>query len=275
MLKYNYNLKNPTVYRQNTEIKIKDGQDRYNLIPFKKINELNDIYNLIHNEKIENIYNEIIATTNGNLYCDYQSEKYVLIKIEKEITSIDYIKIKHSVSRGKYRNIDKSNWKVLWQEKKEYYEKLTSKSNNIIHNYYNVMASTAINYLPELLIDSKKFIVTYKRIDNEDLKNPLNIVIDVEERNIAEQIRQDIIKKKLNQNSLEIYIKYCKKNNLDLSKIYARLLFPSYYYDYLDKNKQINMSKDIIVNIIYYENKLKEINKEFNKYQNIKKVDWL
>lgn len=275
VLKYYYNLKKPTVYKHNNEIKIKDAQDRYILTQFEKINELNDIYNLIHDENIENNYNKIVTTVNGGLYCQHKNEKYVLLKISKNKERQTSTKHKNKVSREKYQNIDKSNWKELWQIKKEYYERLTGKTKNVIHDYYNVMADTAINYLSETKTNTGSFTITHKRIDEETLKNPLNIVVDIEEREIAEQLRYKIIRKNITEEWLEKCVKYCIQNHLDLSKIYARILFPSYYYDYLDKNKEIANITDILPELIYYENKLKEINKEFNKYQSIKKVDWL
>lgn len=276
-LKYNYNLKNPTIYRVKNNIKIKDENNRYLLCPVFKTDELEEIFRLLEDEKLQKYFYKINKNINGQLYSTLKEVNYVLLTTHKKMyTRNSPIALQKKISG----QIVKSNWKELWINKKEHYSKIIEQSNQdehaqILYDYYNTMAETAIYYLPDIEQINKHQIITYRIFKYSEIYNPLNLIVDIEERELAEKIRKLILNKNIELNRLnDIFTPFSKNINLEL--VYARLLFPNYYYDGLLKSSIDNTQFNILIKeIIYYETKLKELYKMFNKIQNIKKIDWL
>lgn len=279
-LRYNYNLNNPTIYRVNNEIRIKDEDKRYILQPVHRFDELEEIYTLLKHEKIEEYYYKIIKTKTGNLSALFKEKNYVLLDCSEETSKV---KNKPQIISGQYHSIEKNNWRELWIRKQEYYNNIM-KNNKInvnsqyIYDYYNGMAETAIMYLIDMDDSKKNRTINHKFHDSEKISNPLNIVLDVEERDIGEEIRKEMLRED-SQNNSDEFDKIIKKYTLakiDLSKVFARLLFPNYYFDNLlnEKNQEKRIN-NTITDIVKYEKKLKIIYEEFNKIKKIKKIDWL
>lgn len=275
-LKYNYNLKDPTIYKVKNSIRIKDGEKRYILCETDKLDELENINQIIEQEHLRERFYYIQKSKDNQLYSILNGHNYVLLethKIKENLSSP--IKLTTKING----EIVKTDWKKLWIKKKDYYSKIINKNSKeeydiTIYNYYDSMAETAIAYVNGLNPENKTQILTYRVLEEGELYNPLNLIVDIEERELSEKIRkiirkQDITTTKLNQ-LLSNY------ENINLELVYARLIFPNYYYDGLLVSAINNMQfKMLISEITNYENRLKEIYKEFTKKQDIKKIDWL
>ena len=276
-LKYNYNLKDPTIYKVKNNIKVKDERTRYLLCPIYKIEELEEIYQLLEQEHLQKYFYKINKNIDGQLYSTYKETNYVLLTTSNNIrTSTKPLVIQRNISG----EIIKSNWKELWVKKKEYYSQIIEQSHQdeqaqILYDYYNTMAETAISYLPNVEQINKRQIITHRIFKQSELYKQLNLIVDIEERELAEKIRESILNKSIELNKLnDFFVSFSKNINLEL--VYARLLFPNYYYDGLLKSSIDNTAFNILIgDMTFYEAKLKELYKIFNKVQNIKKVDWL
>ena len=63
------------------------------------------------------------------------------------------------------------------------------------------------------------------------------------------------------------------KENLSLEIIYARVLYPTYYFDYIDEN--IEIDQIYFKRLLKYESFLKKIYDIISEKKRIKKIDWL
>lgn len=285
ILKYNYNLINPTIYKVNGEIRIKDGNEKYLFQPIKNIKELEEIHKLLIDEGLEDFYYKIIKTKSGKLYITYNSTHYVLLnhpKNKQEKIPKTYI----NNAQCRYPNIIKHNWKDLWIKKKEYIEQnikngsiKIKKEYEDIHEYYMFLAETAIAYISNVDISDtgQKYVISSKIQVSELKNNPVNIILDSEEREIAEKIKNKMLSDDMSIEYIEKEIENCIRTNLDIQKIYSRLIYPNYYYDLLETNliKEESQIINLYEKIFKYENKIKIIYKMIKKRKEIKKIDWL
>lgn len=278
ILMYNYKeLYNPIIYKKDGIYYIKNENITYKLIKIINYNELEEIYQLLKNNNLHNQYDEIIKTNDNKLCISYKNELYTLLKEKRNIRTIRYqnIQITNKIS------IDRSNWKNLWIIKNENIRKLleTNDEYKIINEsfeYYYGLAENAIQYLEE---DNLVKTITSKRIKDNMDNSPINIVIDTIERDIAEKIKYLFFYKNEKIDLIINNIRKIEIKKLNINRLYARLLYPTYYYDYLEKviNKELpeNSIKSIINKNIEYEILLKEIYKLINKEKKTKKIDWL
>lgn len=278
ILMYNYKeLYNPIIYKKDGIYYIKNENITYKLIKIINYNELEEIYQLLKNNNLHNQYDEIIKTNDNKLCISYKNEVYTLLKEKRNIRTIRY----QNIQITNKTSIDRSNWKNLWIIKNENIRKLleTNDEYKIINEsfeYYYGLAENAIQYLEE---DELVKTITSKRIKDNMDNSPINIVIDTIERDIAEKIKYLFFYKNEKIDSIINNIRKIEIKKLNINRLYARLLYPTYYYDYLEKiiNKELpeNSIKSIINKNIEYEILLKEIYKLINKEKKPKKIDWL
>lgn len=248
----------------------------------------------------KNIPSGIFIFNKDNNYITKVEDKlYVLIEMpleNPEYNSLDLINFAKMlvVSRKKsvlYRN----SWAELWSSKLDYFEyqvRELGKDKSIILNsfsYYVGMCENAIAYVNNTLKKYQPSIyenVTLQRkrihFPNtlEDYFNPLNYIIDIELRDIASFF------KSLFFNSYEdlfieinAYLKGRKLSIYGYQLLYARLLYPSFYFDIYEKIMEGKKDEESLIPIIEksddYEYFLKDMYYILNKYAPIDKVDWI
>lgn len=284
-LMYNYNMDNPTLYRTNKNLYIKWKNKRYILMKINSSDELYEIIEILKNKNISNDYYEIEKTMNNSPIFLHDGIAYALIKIKNVDDTIEE-KLKTTIllHDSKYM-LDRSNWFFLWCKKNDYIEYKNEHINEKIKeidesiDYYIGMAETAISYLNNVKIKNKELTVAHRRINESEINNPLNIVVDVKERDLSEYLKYIYITKKYDTYKIMQVIQKIYSENLSVERIYARILYPNYYFDLLDKQeKNIETKKEIeeiIKRIDEYENFLKYIYNIITKKNNIKKIDWL
>ena len=102
--------------------------------------------------------------------------------------------------------------------------------------------------------------------------SPDNIIVDYKVRDIAEYIKKHFFDNKLDINLL---YKFLNSNNFmvdDYIILYARLLFPTYFFDCIENNNNIDI---YISKINQYEKFLNQIYWVLNINRNIPKIDWI
>lgn len=228
--------------------------------------------------------NEIILNKNRDVITHYENRPYILLKKyngeSKEIT-LDKI-----INYNCLINLENSvNWKDLWKDKLDYYE-MQLQENGIKYsllkesfNYYLGLSEIALNLLN--FIDYKKVnsYIAHKRLkDNDDLLNPLNMIIDNRMRDIAEYIKIKYIYNKISINQIVNFIENNRFTRDEMILFFSRLIYPSYYFDVYEKiytglepEKAINK---IIKKNVYYETFLQDIY-NFLKYKyNIPQIEF-
>ena len=249
-------------------------------------NTLIEIYNLLISN---NIYcHEILVNKDNSIITYYENKMYLLLK--KNNNNNDLIILNDIINYDRFIKIEENiNWKNLWQEKIDYYEyqinqlgikyKILRES----FGYYVGLCENAIallNYINEKKI--KKHI-THRRIEVEQKKenfhNPLNIIVDNITRDIAEYIKINIINEKIDDNIILNYLYYINLDQNEYILLFARLLYPSYYFDEYDKIIQDIIPEEKINLIIkkntHYEMFLKNVYDIIKMKCNFPQIEWL
>ena len=291
LLMYNYNMYEPTIYRVDNQTYIKDKQKRYLLYEVQSEEELNELYILLNKYFPKNNLYKIVKTKSNALFVQYYNKKLVLIEIMKQGVDREN-QLKEmlelpSVEYSKY-NLDRSNWYYLWSKINDFteyeytYQKWKSKILDESIDYYMGMAETAISYLKIMQdenINTQNLYLSHKRIELKELYNPLNIVVDYKERDISEYLKYLFYNEQENNININEIINIVQNYNLQPERIYARLIYPTYFFDVCEKfDTEKNFENDlkkIIYNADKYEQYLKIIYNEFSKKFSIKKIDWL
>lgn len=238
---YMYNLNNISIYKNKSNILVKQKNEIYVLKKIHNERKIREIHSILKNKTeyykiIPNIYNDIITEYNGN--------KYILIKkdLNYEIKSNE-IHIEKNIYEN--YNINHSNWEKLWRIKNDYYE-LNSPTNRYLlesKEYYIGLAENALQFIK---INNIKFdIVSITKLKTEKELYPDNAIIDCKEREIAETIKYKFFFENYKTDELEKMIKQS-----DIKKIIARLLYPNYYFDLYDEFLNGKRNLEQVTNII-------------------------
>lgn len=232
---------------------------------------------------------EIILTKDKQIIFIHENKPYILMKLpnikNKIITYEDIINFKLSIDTKKYKIIDKSNWSTNWSNKIDFINYQFSQVQNkypVIENsidYFIGIWENAISYANNNPIIKEKTLA-HKRVTTKtdllEFLNPLNFIIDYQERDVGEYIKSYIMTKNYSNDIIYQKIKNLPKNSIIL--IITRILFPSYYFDIYEdiilKNKKEEELKDIINK---RNNITKLLNYIFDKYSNynIPYIEWI
>ena len=301
-LKYFYNLYVDKVYSKDDNYYFyKDDHLFYITRNIRSREEINDIYqvtmemlenNIPVSQLIPNIYNDLIST--------YDEKQYILLKVNCDTTSdIDLSDILKN-NQQLYLNKDKkqlyrNNWASLWENKVDYFEyqiKELGRNKDIILNsfsYYIGLAENAIsvanNTSSNYNYEVGKIVLAHKRINFPNMAyeyyNPLYFIFDMEIRDIAEYLKSMFFytDKESTIKELKKYLSMSHLNQFEANMFYARLLYPSYYFDIYEKVIEDKEDESLLLPIINkveeYEYFLKEAYFELKKYFNIEQITWI
>ena len=266
--------------------------DEYIFIPSQRTElELLEIYQLTENNQL---YDQIVLNIEKKYLTYTKKEYYVLLKKSKlndgNFEQIITQSKQMPVYPIKYKNIDRTNWVEMWSKKIDYieYQLLHIESKYPIIsksiNYYIGMTETAISYLNNNFSlvnnDNVKCVISHKRVVKNNFNNPMNIVVDYFARDVAEYLKYIFIRDEYNYSDIDNFFKRCNLSEGDAKLIYARLMYPSYYFDLYDR--VINGNDDekkillLISRCLEYEEYVKNIyNMLINGYSNIFAAEWI
>lgn len=297
---YYYNIYINNLYQTNNYFYFYLNNQKYELTIYTKdIKKQKEIYQLNQKMLIANILvNEIIPNKDNNIVTIINNIPYILCKInvneEKEITLQELTL--YTNYRLEYSNLLKrDNWNILWSKKIDYFEyqinQMGKKYPILVDTfaYYIGLAENAISYVKNTLTEAQKEptdfdVISREKINiNDKIKaiyNPLNIVIDHKARDIAEYIKISFFKN--NNNIINELDQYFKKNFMSyygMRLLFARVLYPSYYFELYEQIIQGNKSEEEILNITSktneYEEYLNIIFNYLNNYYNLPEIEWL
>lgn len=250
--------------------------DNYILVENKKNIDIK-LYEYLNQNGIPNY--EIVWNKDDNYITSIERKNYILLKKNREIP------ISFSMLEQFYIPINKKEiipWDELWINKVDYYEKhvytISLKEIKESFSYFVGLTENAISFYREIKQENYLFIAHSRLKTDEDFLNPLNFAIDYRIRDVAEYTKSLFFNNKFNINDLYIYF---SRNNLsenDMLLFYARLLFPSYYFDCYDdisNGKDTNQLSNVINKIDEYEEFLREMYYYIKQFTNIPKIDWI
>lgn len=130
-----------------------------------------------------------------------------------------------------------------------------------------------------------RIVISHRRIYYPNIKlnylNPLSFVFDLEVRDIAGYLKSMFFKQDLDQVMIELetYLKTTKLSLYGYQMFFARLLYPSYYFDIYEKIMNKDETEEALIPIISkveeYEKFLKKAYFAISKYAPIEKISWL
>lgn len=296
-------MKNTLLYYYNVEIEeyttLNDDiisfyidYNKFYFIKIKRVKrDIEEIYEFIN--KHINKYHFIIKNKYGNIFTEENKSSYILIKINGpeniEIELNEIIKEQIPVGSNELEDLKRNNWSNLWSEKVDYLEYQISelgKNHPIILNsfsYYVGLAENAIEYFNLINGNSSRLVLSQKRLiyPNVSLNNynPINLVVDYRVRDIGEYIKNKFFN---NGNALDDIKWLAEKNILssdEYNLLYARLLYPSYYFDDITRIIENKKNEDTLLKFINqvdsYEKFLKSTFDIFSTKCSMNKIEWI
>lgn len=277
-----------------------NGEDFYFVFFNRTIDELNDLVKISAELKNKGIrVHDFILNRENKLLTKVGKNNYILLKLNtryNEVISFIFIvelnnKLKLNQKNSQlYRN----NWGELWSSKIDYFEyqiKEIGKDKRIVldsFSYYIGLAENAISYVNKIneVIKISEFdnvTLAHRRIFNPNIAlnylNPLSFIFDLEVRDVAEYLKIEFFNNQDSLLDLKTYLKIKKLTVYSYHMLYARLIYPSYYFDIYEDIMNNNGDEEQLIKIIdkvdEYEIFLKKAYFEISKYTTLEHIDWL
>ncbi len=276
---YYYNLNNIEITPYKDKILVKSGNDIFLFMRIFNLDEVALQYKLTKDKKE---YYDFILNKENSLFTKYKENYYVLLKTKD---NSNYLKTIIYPVEVNYSD-EIVSWSDLWAKKCDFIE---YQMNHIINkykiidesiDYYIGLTEVAISYLKynEKNKDTKKYLC-HKRVDKKNFYNPLNIKVDIKERDLAGYLKFLFLEDSYDEDKLKNIF---SKINLDYDsriRLFSRLLFPSHYFDIYDKvvsgdAKEEELQK-IIIRIDEYELYLKILFNVLNQKGDMPRIHFL
>lgn len=290
VINYYYNLYPDNIFQNKDEYYFFINNIRYTFVEYKEeIEEIEKIYNMHLDILRRNMYvHPIILNKEGKPLTIINEKPYILMQT---LYYGEKINIKNIISFSNMEiNINKENtWEELWKAKNDYMEyqiKLLRNKYKLLNKsiyYYLGLGENAIELLNITKPKNIKMYYSHKRIDKKsttyDLYNPLNINLDTKVRDIAEYLKQNFFKGEDINRDIEFFLKISNLSHEEHILFFSRMLYPTYYYDLLEKIIKNETEEKEIINIISrveeYENIIKKLYKYYKAFIKIPIIEWL
>ncbi len=272
----------------------------YHLKPYtRNPNEQESIAKL--NQEMINhnlLVHEIIINKNKNIITIINNIPYILYKINinpKKKINLSEISFLSNQNIFYDKALIRSDWNILWSNKIDYFEyqinQIGKKHPYIVDSfsYYVGLAENAISYVKNTIIETKpepsdKPTIAHQKIINNlsvyNLYDPNNIIIDHKARDLAEYIKLSFFTKNKDIfKELDIYFNHNYFSYYGIRLLFARIIYPSYYFDIYEDILLDKIREQEIITItnttLEFENYLYQIYQYLKKYYNIPEIEWL
>lgn len=295
---YYYNLRIDNITQNNNNYYFTINNDNYCFTIYTRdIKESNEIYKLNKYMLSSNILvHEIIPNKDNYVVTIINNIPYILYKIyinkNKKLT-INELTYLSNYTYQVDKILTRNNWNILWSNKIDYFEyqinQMGKKYPILVDTfaYFTGLAENAISYVKYTTLEtqietSDNPVISHRKINNtiESLYNPLNIILDHKSRDIAEYIKLSFLNKNTNiYQELDSYFSSNYYSEYGLRLLYARIIYPSFYFDMYEQIIQGLRKESDLLNIVTllddYELYLKEMYYYLKKYHNIPEIDWI
>ena len=206
----------------------------------------------------------------GKYFVTYEEQNYCLFKIR--------CNLKEKISLQTFKNvkaIGNSDWALIWSKRVDYYENQVEeviKDSTIKYaiQYYIGLTEIAISYhnkIKTIYDNNITYSITHKKINSPispiDYYNPLNMIIDIEVRDLAEYFKASYFNDTLTEYELLSLIDNLKFNDILANYFFLRLLYPSYFFnlydDFIEKKEITNEIIECIKKSKDYESLLSKV----------------
>lgn len=262
---------------------------------FGNINIINDIYDL--NRYLNGAFGiyKIILNKDNEIITRYNDSLYILFLIgskdnNSDLLSLSFISNMALTYVSSFKGLERNNWEVLWGNMIDYYEMQIGENEKkypLIResfDYFVGMAENAISYVVNTKRevnkeDSDRMVLSHNSL-GYSLVDPLNIILDHRSRDVAEYIKYsffydkgDIFKE------LDLYFFYNKYSLYGIRILFARILYPSYYfklYDDILSGKRDEKELIVIIDKIFlFQDYLYDLYLYLGKMYDIPLPEWI
>ena len=295
IIEFYYNIRIDEIHNKDDYYFFVLNKNHYIFKPyFDDIDKTLDIYKLNRLLSERTNIDNIILNRYGNPITKVNNSFYVLILSNNRnnftLADISNMANVSDINNQPLDKLVRNNWEILWANKIDYFEMQVhenAKKYPLIResfDYFIGLSENAISYLVNTKREVSPTIYDMKVISHNSLNNslydPSNITLDHKARDVAEYIKMSFFNNNLNIfKELEEYFHYNYYSIYGIRVLFARILYPSFYFDLYDgiisgKNdeKQLNM---IIDKINDYEIYLYNVYLFLKRFYDIPMVDWL
>lgn len=295
IIEFYYNIRIDEIHNKDDYYFFVLNKNHYIFKPyFDDIDKILDIYKLNRLLSERTNIDNIILNRYGNPITKVNNSFYVLILSNNRnnftLADISNMANLSDINNQPLDKLERNNWEILWANKIDYFEMQVhenAKKYPLIResfDYFIGLSENAISYLVNTKREVSPTIYDMKVISHNSLNNslydPSNIILDHKARDVAEYIKMSFFNNNLNIfKELEEYFHYNYYSIYGIRVLFARILYPSFYFDLYDgiisgKNdeKQLNM---IIDKINDYEIYLYNVYLFLKRFYDIPMVDWL
>ena len=277
------------------------NQDFFFVFFNRNIDELDDILKCTMDMKEKGIdVHNIIVNINGEILTKVNNYNYILMSVSKFNEEYDIFDIVNMINKltlnYQTSKLYRNNWGKLWSDKMDYFEYqirelgLNKKIIQDSFSYYLGLAENAISYVNNTTLKYNSFnakvTLSHRRIFYPNYKinflNPLSFIFDLEVRDIAEYLKAMFFSPQNDEDVLEelkCFLQIKKLTPYEYNMLFARLLYPSYYFDLYESVMNNDESEEKLVPVIAknkeFELFLKEAYLEISKYAPLDKINWL
>lgn len=294
VLNYYYQLYPSNIHQNNKTFYFHIEKQSYIFLPttldYKKLQEIYKISNSLIQYQIP--VHQIIPNNNAELVTLVNGIPYILLKqfqtLQDPITLLDLLKFQEQTA-FLINQHNKINWKTLWENKIDYFEYQINQFGKrfpIIRkssSYYIGLAEMAISILNFVDLSSAQYplVLSHQRITEKttykDLFNSLDFVVDSKTRDVAEYLKNKFLHNFYIMDDLELFLSQYLNGN-EYLLFFARMLFPSYYFDCFEKIiNEPKKEKDILLIIEKnkdFEELLVEIYYIIQQYTSLPEINW-
>lgn len=301
-IKYYYNIDIDSLEENAGKYFFKyQNQDFFFVFFNRNIDELDDILKCTMDMKEKGIdVHNIIVNINGEILTKVNNYDYILMSVSKFSEEYDIFDIVNMINKLTLNNqtskLYRNNWGKLWSDKMDYFEYqirelgLNKKIIQDSFSYYLGLAENAISYVNNTTLKYNSFnakvTLSHRRIFYPNYKinflNPLSFIFDLEVRDIAEYLKAMFFSPQNDEDVLEelkCFLQIKKLTPYEYNMLFARLLYPSYYFDLYESVMNNDESEEKLVPVIAknkeFELFLKEAYLEISKYAPLDKINWL
>lgn len=272
------------------------NDNNYVLSPLiRQKNEIIEIYKFFNDKKrsdkiLKNKFNDIITNIYGTDYI--LTEKYENLGKKIFFDQIMEENGKYDDTSSEFlKDIDHSNWDILWSTKVDYIEyqikHIENKFPMLVKyvDYYIGMAENAISYFKNIFERYLKYqlkTISHIRIVDENFNDPQNIIIDFPSRDVAEYLKYMFfsnLRTQCSKKNIKLFFDKITLNDIELELVYARMLFPTFFFDSCDMIINTNADEKMILSLVNradeYEDYIKDIYDVINLQKKIPRITWI
>ena len=272
-LEYYYNLDIDNLEELDGKYHFKiENQDFFFVFYNRGLEELEDIIGVCNEMFLKGInVHEVIRNRDNSFLTKVNEYNYILFKVNnlsEEYDIFDMVNISNKlVLNNNKSSLYRNNWGSLWSDKIDFFEYQVRElgvEKNVVKSsfsYYVGLAENAISYVNNAIlkyggVSSGRIVLSHRRVFYPNYKlnymNPLSFVFDLEVRDVAEYLKSMFFKKDIEYclDELKSYLSIRKLNIYEYHMFYARLLYPSYYFDVYDSVMNKNVNEEELVKIV-------------------------